>query len=244
MGCPEGGFVVVPNTYCYLTVCDVETDTAHCCERGIKFYYYKFTTTRLYENGQGMIVIQLAEFYMWFHDIPIQDFSKMEPYTINGDSPLIEQPSQAFDNNPNTKWLDYKTSALLMKFEEPVVIDRYGFMTANDIPFRDPVDWRMEASYDGTTWVRLAEEKTAPGVVPIERFTKTQRFGIQVPCVNPLNVENAPINASCEEGPAIEQDANCTAKCDEGYIPSVASLYCNSSEEVVWTPETFTCFPG
>ncbi|GAA0601885.1 GH92 family glycosyl hydrolase [Kutzneria viridogrisea] len=60
------------------------------------------------------------------------------------------------DGNPNTKWLDFaSTSWVQFKLSEPVAVVRYGLISANDAPERDPKDWTLKASQDGQNWTAL-----------------------------------------------------------------------------------------
>ncbi len=66
------------------------------------------------------------------------------------------------DGNPASKWLTFTpTGWVSFTFPEPVAVKRYALTSANDEPERDPRDWTLHGSSDGTTWtpidVRAAE---------------------------------------------------------------------------------------
>ncbi|CAK0906155.1 unnamed protein product [Prorocentrum cordatum] len=57
-------------------------------------------------------------------------------------------------------------------------------------------------------------------------------------CLAPTSIENA-MGESCQEGAEIHSGGTCTAECEEGYTPSVASLECRLG---VFTPASFECY--
>lgn len=61
------------------------------------------------------------------------------------------------DNDINTKYLTNYDDTMYVQqfFPTPKVINKYSFTSANDAPDRDPKDWNLVASNDGTTWVQL-----------------------------------------------------------------------------------------
>lgn len=78
-----------------------------------------------------------------------------------------EAEAMAFDVNNNTKWLDHndwkgapsvaKPSWVQVKFAEPQAVNALVLTSANDAPARDPENFQVLASNDGTNWVTLAE---------------------------------------------------------------------------------------
>ncbi|MCV2885519.1 discoidin domain-containing protein [Aestuariibacter sp. AA17] len=78
-----------------------------------------------------------------------------------------ESAAQAFDNNPETKWLDHNDwqgapseadpSWIQVDLAEPTVIDTLAITSANDAPERDPEDFSLLGSNDGgQTWEPIA----------------------------------------------------------------------------------------
>ncbi|WP_328580608.1 alpha-1,2-mannosidase [Streptomyces sp. NBC_00370] len=54
------------------------------------------------------------------------------------------------------KWLAHEDSAdLEFTFTSPAVVTAYSLTSANDCQERDPSDWHLEGSHDGSTWARL-----------------------------------------------------------------------------------------
>ena len=81
------------------------------------------------------------------------------------------------DNDTGTKFLQFNYSGdLWWQFEyfEPIILGAYTFTSANDASGRDPKNWKLEGSMDGTDW-SLLDERTDQ--VFEERFlTKTYIF--------------------------------------------------------------------
>lgn len=76
------------------------------------------------------------------------------------------QPSETavklFDNNVNTKWLAVQTTNVWVQaqfnFGDTQAIRKYAMVSANDASTRDPKNWRIEGSNDGTNWNVLDEQ--------------------------------------------------------------------------------------
>ncbi|MFB2121423.1 fasciclin domain-containing protein [Parapedobacter sp. 2B3] len=81
----------------------------------------------------------------------------------------IEAAKFAFDGNRETKFLlgGFSGAWLQFKLNEPTVAGAYTVTSANDFPERDPIDWNLEASHDGETWVTL---DSRAGEIFEERF--------------------------------------------------------------------------
>ena len=65
-----------------------------------------------------------------------------------------ETAAQAFDDDSATKWLTHEAQGYLQyQFAngESHSIDMYTVTSAADEPERDPVDWTLSSSHDGTT---------------------------------------------------------------------------------------------
>ena len=65
--------------------------------------------------------------------------------------------SSAFDGTSNTKWLCAAVCWLRYDFGTGVAqtIKRYDITSANDVPARDPKDWQLQGSNDGTNWTTV-----------------------------------------------------------------------------------------
>src|SRR4051812_30963690 len=60
------------------------------------------------------------------------------------------------DGSDQTKWLVFDpTGWAAVELAQPVKVVQYALTSANDAPGRDPRDWKLEGSQDGTSWTTL-----------------------------------------------------------------------------------------
>ena len=92
--------------------------------------------------------------------------AKAEGFARSGNSsPGGEQPKDAIDGNPKTKYLNFggAGSGIIIHLPGPPKILRgLGITSANDAPERDPTAVLIEGSLDGKTYERITEQKLAP----------------------------------------------------------------------------------
>lgn len=236
--CPRG-FTQKITSYCAGPICDFNTDVATCCQPGAAFLYYRFTTLQLRNafNARNT-VLQLSEFYFFFLGVRL-DRAGIIAYTINGNNPTKEDPSRSIDDNWDTKWLDFKTSAIIYRWPQLVAIDSFTYVTANDEPDRDPVSFVLHGSQDGNVWVSLSTQTNQSQVIPLARGTETPPYNTTVPCFAPINITNSNDTYwTCVEGPMLADGSTCTASCLPGFTATPSSLTCNAGFLFPWT---FTC---
>ncbi|WP_055585733.1 ThuA domain-containing protein [Streptacidiphilus griseoplanus] len=76
--------------------------------------------------------------------------------TASGDNPPNESKDKAADGSNSTKWLTFQSSGWITeKLDKPVAISQYALTSANDYPGRDPKDWTLQGSADGSSWTTL-----------------------------------------------------------------------------------------
>ncbi|GGM64677.1 glycosyl hydrolase family 95 catalytic domain-containing protein [Microbacterium saperdae] len=83
------------------------------------------------------------------------------PYNNSGS----ETVAQTYDGSADSKWcIDGPPAEVIWQAQlaEPSVVSGYSLTSANDVPARDPQDWRFEGSTDGSDWVTLDERSEAP----------------------------------------------------------------------------------
>lgn len=149
----------------------VRTVTLRTVAGGTSNYrYVRFSPRKLRNNGAANS-IQLAEFRFFLAATPLTVASVTNP---GGDSPGGEEPANAIDGNPGTKWLDFNKGNLVFDFGSPVTFDRYQLTTANDAEERDPVRWILEGSADGLAWTLIENFTAFDFPTPLERETATQ----------------------------------------------------------------------
>ena len=80
------------------------------------------------------------------------------PTTSN--SPGSEGPNNAFDNNPNTKYLNFDkaNAGVTVQLNTGRVVTGFTVTTANDFEGRDPTSYKLYGSNDGVTWVLIKED--------------------------------------------------------------------------------------
>lgn len=70
-----------------------------------------------------------------------------------------ESKEMAFDNTTATKWLTGYTATGWIQFQFPnnqqFTIQRYSIASANDAPERDPKNWTLYGSNDGSNWTEV-----------------------------------------------------------------------------------------
>jgi hypothetical protein len=78
-------------------------------------------------------------------------------WPTSNNSPSGEGASNAFDNNPNTKYLNFDkyNAGVTVKLSEGRVVSGFTITTANDFPGRDPTSYKLYGSNDGKTWVLI-----------------------------------------------------------------------------------------
>ena len=76
--------------------------------------------------------------------------------TASGENLPYEGKAQAFDGDKGTKWLTFDTTGWIeAKLDAPRTVDRYALTSGNDEPGRDPKDWELQGSTDGSTWTTV-----------------------------------------------------------------------------------------
>ena len=80
------------------------------------------------------------------------------PTTSN--SPGNEGPNNAFDNNPNTKYLNFdkKNAGVTVQLNAGRAVTGFTLTTANDFSGRDPTSYKLYGSNDGSTWTLIKQD--------------------------------------------------------------------------------------
>jgi len=78
----------------------------------------------------------------------------------SNNSPGGEGPNNAFDNNPNTKYLNFdkKNAGVTVQLNAGRVITGFTVTTANDFSGRDPTSYKLYGSNDGSTWTLIKQD--------------------------------------------------------------------------------------
>ena len=74
-------------------------------------------------------------------------------------SPGNEGPTNAFDNNPYTKYLNFdkQNAGVTIQLNAGRVVTSFKLTTANDAVERDPTSYKLYGSNDGSTWTLIQQ---------------------------------------------------------------------------------------
>jgi hypothetical protein len=80
-------------------------------------------------------------------------------YPTSNNSPAGEGAANAFDNNPNTKYLNFDkmNAGVTVKLNAGRVVTGFTLTTANDFSGRDPTSYKLYGSNDGANWTLIQE---------------------------------------------------------------------------------------
>ncbi|GIH16903.1 LamG-like jellyroll fold domain-containing protein [Rugosimonospora africana] len=86
------------------------------------------------------------------------------------------------DGDPSTKWLAFSPSGwVTYRMAKPVVVASYSLTSANDTPGRDPRDFTLQGSNDGSAWTdldtRTGQSFSGRLVANTYSFTNTTAYG-------------------------------------------------------------------
>jgi predicted alpha-1,2-mannosidase len=86
------------------------------------------------------------------HNIRLQ----IAAVTASAENAPYEGKAQAFDGDKGTKWLTFATTGWIQaQLKQPQTVTNYAITSGNDEPTRDPKDWTLQGSSDGTTWTTV-----------------------------------------------------------------------------------------
>ncbi|MDT4994742.1 MAG: hypothetical protein QOH97_4634 [Actinoplanes sp.] len=102
---------------------------------------------------------------------------------VNAQPNANENGNNLNDGDSGTKWLvDTPTSWAQYTLDAPATAVTYSLTSANDAPERDPRDWTVQGSADGTTWTTV---DTQSGQSFDQRF-QTRTYTIASPAAFPI----------------------------------------------------------
>ncbi len=138
------------------------------------YTHYRLSVTTTSGGADG---VEVSELSLWSKDAGLSTSASAEENAN-------EAAASAFDAVAATKW--YSTGNpppawIRYNFADFAgwAVNSYSLTSANDVPERDPKDWRLEGSDDATTWVTL---DTRSGESFTSRFqTRSYSFSNTVP---------------------------------------------------------------
>ncbi len=119
----------------------------------VNYRYVRFTQTKL-RNNASAFGLQFSEFTLLNGNTPIPAVTATNP---GGNFNPAEGPEKAVDGLTTTKWLDQNRLPLIVDLGSPSAITGYSFVTGNDGPDRDPIQWYLEGSNNGTAWTIIEQ---------------------------------------------------------------------------------------
>ncbi|MGW2067752.1 GH92 family glycosyl hydrolase [Streptomyces sp. NPDC001953] len=85
--------------------------------------------------------------------LPGSLLDQVSEVTASAENPPGEVATNLKDGNPSTKWLAFdKTGWAAYRLSKPAAVVKYSLTSANDAPGRDPKDFTVQGSNDGSTW--------------------------------------------------------------------------------------------
>jgi hypothetical protein len=98
-------------------------------------------------------------------------------YPTSNNSPSNEGAANAFDGNPNTKYLNFdkQNAGVTVKLSQGRVVQKFTITTANDAVERDPASYKLYGSNDGVNWTLLSE---GPLSLSDNRFTVSGEIAV------------------------------------------------------------------
>ncbi|MEV6850119.1 GH92 family glycosyl hydrolase [Actinoplanes sp. NPDC051411] len=76
--------------------------------------------------------------------------------TASGENAPNEGKAQLFDGDKGTKWLTFATTGwVAAQLDTPLTVSSYAVTSGNDEPTRDPADWQLQGSNNGTDWTTV-----------------------------------------------------------------------------------------
>jgi hypothetical protein len=118
--------------------------------------------------------------YRNFGDVVVTFAPRARPKITAPGGPYNSSSSEgvdkSYDGESSTKWcIDGPGSKVQWQVElpEPVEVASYRLTSANDVPERDPQEWKFSGSADGTTWTTL-DSRTLDA--PFESRFQTKEF--------------------------------------------------------------------
>ncbi|MFG2045068.1 GH92 family glycosyl hydrolase [Dactylosporangium sp. NPDC048998] len=114
--------------------------------------------------------------------LPGSLLGQVSAVTASAENPPNETAVKLKDGNSSTKWLAFNpTGWVAYQMEKPAAVVKYSLTSANDVPARDPKDFTVQGSNDGTTWTdldrRTGQSFSGRFATNTYSFTNTTSYG-------------------------------------------------------------------
>ncbi|CAJ1416807.1 unnamed protein product [Effrenium voratum] len=124
---------------------------------GFKFFRLVVTKVR---GGDTVNGVALGQLLLRKEGVEL-DLAEATAENPDGQCADGEGPQNAIDGRTSTRWHTSVLSPLVIKLPKPALIDSFSFRTAPSEEQLDPVEWRLEASNDQSTWKVLHGQETS-----------------------------------------------------------------------------------
>ncbi|WP_220039835.1 GH92 family glycosyl hydrolase [Nonomuraea aridisoli] len=150
-------------------------------------------------------------------ELPGSLLGRIGAVTASAENAPGETAANLKDADPSTKWLAFeRTGWVTYRLVEPAVVVKYSLTSANDAPGRDPRDFTLQGSNDGSTWTDL-DRRT--GVTFSGRFAgNTYAFG------NTTAYGYYRLNITANSGDSLVQLADWNISDGSDVMPPVAPM--------------------
>jgi len=137
-----------------------------------KYKYYKWEINKLRNPNASMV--QVSEFLFYDKDGNKILISGSDVTNPNGNNPTYYDPNNSYwnqlpknlvDNNVNNKWLDFNGpynppikigGTIIFDLTKISIVPMYySWITAGDLPGKDPISWVIYGSDDKISWTKL-----------------------------------------------------------------------------------------
>jgi hypothetical protein len=161
------------------------TEFFHCVCRRVKvassqYYRFRFTPTKVRSSG-----FQISELSFKSAGSDVN----MAGATATGNFQSHENAANAIDGSVHSKAC-CAIGPISVTFPAPTSIDQFSFVTANDAIGRDPVQWKLEGSIDGSSWT-LLHEQSSDYATTTNRMTRSEWFSCVPASLAGLSVPSA-----------------------------------------------------
>jgi hypothetical protein len=145
-----------------------------------QFRYFRFFVTKT-----RIVNIQYSEFRLYVNGTMVSLVGAIaEGFDINGNPAALgggEIPEKAIDNNVSTKVSNGAVPFILVvSLPTGIRPTHFSFITANDVPGRDPSQWTLDVSTNKINWT-TAHTQNTDYLAPINRFSESATFPLTLP---------------------------------------------------------------
>lgn len=147
------------------------------------YQYVRYKITKRRPGVAGLVQLTEFEFYntaVSESKIPVASVSN--PGGSNA-ADAAEGVTKLIDGLGN-KWLDNNNKEVIFDFGTPVSFNKYSFITGNDDPSRDPIQWTLEGSNDQERW-NIIENVNFDYGTPLARSTSSTILPLPGPSMAP-----------------------------------------------------------